>query len=43
VAYEVGQRIAKQLKFFLLTGSKFHYRSARLTGLRLEPAEDAAT
>jgi hypothetical protein len=28
--------IAKQLKFVLLTGSKFRYRSARLTGLRLE-------
>jgi hypothetical protein len=28
--------IAKELKFILLTGSKFRYRSARLTGLRLE-------
>jgi hypothetical protein len=28
--------IAKQLKYILLTGSKFHYRSARLTGLRME-------
>jgi hypothetical protein len=39
------------LKFMLLTGSKFRYRSARLTGLRLEmrltdddmPAADAET
>jgi hypothetical protein len=28
--------IAKELKFILLTGSKFRNRSARLTGLRLE-------
>ena len=43
--------IAKQLKFVLLRGSKFRYRSARLTGLQLEmkldeedlPAEDAET
>jgi hypothetical protein len=43
--------IAGQLKFVLLTGSKFRYRSARLTGLQLEmklteddlPAEDGAT
>jgi hypothetical protein len=28
--------IAKELKFIQLTGSKFRYRSARLTGLRLE-------
>jgi hypothetical protein len=42
--------IAKEFKFVLLRGSKFRYRSARLTGLRLEmklneddlPAEDAA-
>jgi hypothetical protein len=41
--------IAKEFKFILLRGSKFRYRSARLTGLRLEmrlaeddmPAEDA--
>jgi hypothetical protein len=28
--------IAKELKFVLMTGSKFRHRSARLTGLRLE-------
>jgi hypothetical protein len=28
--------IAKELKFILMTGSKFRHRSARLTGLRLE-------
>jgi hypothetical protein len=28
--------IAKEFKFVLLRGSKFRYRSARLTGLRLE-------
>ena len=28
--------IARELKFILLTGSKLRYRSARLTGLRLE-------
>jgi hypothetical protein len=28
--------IAKEFKFILLRGSKFRYRSARLTGLRLE-------
>lgn len=41
--------IAKEFKFILLRGSKFRYRSARLTGLRLEmklteddmPADDA--
>jgi hypothetical protein len=44
--------IAKELKFVLMTGSKFRHRSARLTGLRPEmkltaeddePAEDAET
>lgn len=43
--------IAKEFNFVLLRGSKFRYRSARLTGLRLEmrltdddmPAEDAET
>lgn len=43
--------IAREFKFVLLRGSKFRYRSARLTGLRLEmrlteddmPAEDAET
>jgi hypothetical protein len=43
--------IAKEFKFVLLRGSKFRYRSARLTGLRLEmkltdddmPVEDAET
>jgi hypothetical protein len=43
--------IAKEFKFILLRGSKFRYRSARLTGLRLEmkldeddlPAEGAET
>jgi hypothetical protein len=43
--------IAKEFKFVLLTGSKFRYRSARLTSLRLEmritdddvPAADAET
>jgi hypothetical protein len=43
--------IAKELKFILMTESKFRHRSARLTGLRLEmkltdddlPADDAAT
>jgi hypothetical protein len=43
--------IAKEFKFVLLRGSKFRYRSARLTGLRLEmkldeddmPAADAET
>jgi hypothetical protein len=28
--------VAKELKFVLMTGSKFRHRSARLTGLRLE-------
>ena len=43
--------IAKEFKFVLLRGSKFRYRRACLTGLRLEgrlteddmPAEDAET
>jgi hypothetical protein len=43
--------IAKELKFVLMTGSKFRHRSARLTGLRLEmklteddePTDDAET
>jgi hypothetical protein len=43
--------IAKEFKFVLLRGSKFRYRSARLTGLRVEmrltdddmPAGDAET
>jgi hypothetical protein len=42
---------AKELKFVLMTGSKFRHRSARLTGFRLEmklsdddmPAADAET
>ena len=42
--------IAVRVKFVLLSGSKFRYRSARLTGHRLEmkfdennePAEDAS-
>jgi hypothetical protein len=42
--------IAERFKFVLLRGSKFRYRTSRLTGLRLEmkldeddlPAEDAS-
>ena len=35
--------IAKELKFDLLRGSKFRYRSAGLTGLRLEMRLTEAT